>query len=96
MRQQQLNKEPFIHFGFNKQSLNASVGEEVIIWQDRIYNADIYNISINSTGASQVSSTLNKFVLTYTMAGTYNVTFTAVLKDKAKNLESNTITVIVT
>ena len=31
-----INQKPFIHFGFNRQSITAGVNEPIIVWQDKM------------------------------------------------------------
>jgi len=36
-------KEPFIHFGFNRQTIIARVGIPIRLWQDNLYKDGEYN-----------------------------------------------------
>jgi plastocyanin len=90
---QNINKVPFIHFGFNRQSITVNTGDEVVIWQDVIYNADEVDFNITSTGSVKVSDNNNKAILTYSTAGTYNIDVDISNASKTRILQSNIITV---
>lgn len=85
-------QEPFIHFGFNKQSVNAYVGQEVVIWQDRIY-IDDYDFGLISIGSSLVSQSTNKTVLTFDTAGNYTITANISDRDKTFTKQSNVLNI---
>ena len=87
------NKIPFIHLGFNKQSLIVEVGQEVTVWQSVIYNKDVYDGAITSTGITIVSEGLNKSVIVFNSSGKYDITEAVTDKDKTFSLGSNIISV---
>ena len=88
-------QEPFAHFGFNKQSIEANTGQEVVVWQDKIYIKD-YEASITSVGAEIVSTGLNKSILKFNTSGTYTIRYNVSNKDKTQTKISNILTVTVT
>lgn len=85
-------QEPFIHFGFNRQSIIAYTNMDVIVWQDKIYIND-YDENITSSGATVVSSGLNKSVLNFDTAGSYTITFSVQDKDKTITKVSNVLNI---
>lgn len=94
---QNKNKVPFIHFGFNSQSIISHIGKQVVFWQTEIYNPSIYETNINATGSpTVVSEGLNKSVLTFGSAGTYTIDIDVSNKLKTINKKSNIITVTIT
>lgn len=87
------NKLPFIHFGFNKQTINIIIGEEITVWQDSIYNTNEFDFSLTSVGSSIRESNYNKAVLTYNTLGSYTIEVNISDKAKSKTLTSNLLTV---
>lgn len=85
-------QEPFIHFGFNKQTITAYTNQDVIVWQDKIYIKD-YDENITSVGATVVSAGLNKTVLQFSTAGNYTITFSVQDKDKTFTKVSNVLNI---
>lgn len=83
-------QEPFIHLGFNKQEAFYSVGEEVTVWQDKLYISD-YDVTTVATGSNLVTQTNNKTVLTFDTSGEYEAIVNVSNRDKDFNLVSNTI-----
>ena len=84
-------KEPFIHFGFNRQTIIARVGIPIILWQDSIFKADEYTepfILAPSAYVTKVS--INKYELNFTSLGEKTCKFTSIGVG-AKVLESNEI-----
>ena len=60
---EQLEKKPYIHFGFNRQEMTILKGESITIWQDNIYSNNKLNISdVNAmTKASGAGNALSSF-----------------------------------
>lgn len=85
-------QEPFIHFGFNKQSITVATGEDVTIWQDKIY-IDSYDNAFTSVGATLKLETINKVVVTYGTVGSYTFRYNISDKDKTFTKVSNLLTV---
>jgi hypothetical protein len=55
-------KKPFLHFGFNRQSVETFTGQTLTIYQDTIYNKDyIFNWSFS--GGILISESVNQLVL---------------------------------
>lgn len=92
MIRENIEKEPFIHFGFNRQQINTYIGEEITIWQDSLYNSN-YDYAMAFQGATIVSQSMGKFVISYNSLGNYNAM--VVISDDNKTLikNSNTITI---
>lgn len=88
------NQSPFIHLGFNKQSVTAYAGQDITIWQDKIYIND-YDETLVSLGATVTESGLNKVVLSYDTVGTYQVQLNVSNRDKTITKASNELTIIV-
>lgn len=85
------DKEPFIHFGFNRQTIIARVGIPIILWQDTIFKSDEYTdpfILAPSAYITKVS--VNKYELNFTTLGDKTCKFSTTGTD-AKFLESNEI-----
>lgn len=94
---QNRNKVPFIHFGFNSQSKTVAIGDEVIIWQTQIYNPADYDPLIIADGSpTVVTEGLNKSVLTFGTAGTYDIEMDVSNKAKTITKKSNILTITVT
>jgi sulfur carrier protein ThiS len=86
-------KEPYIHLGFNKQTITVAPNEDIVLWQDTIYNNDVYVTTLVSLDAVVVSQNLGKIVFTFPNVGTYPITVTALGKDKRNVLTSNTVNI---
>jgi len=89
---EQINKLPFIHFGFNKQDATIELGQSITIWQDVLYSNN-YQLSLNGT----LKTSLNKLVITPSATGiiTYQAEITEKISKRGISLESNTITLTV-
>lgn len=85
-------QEPFIHFGFNKQNTTVSIGDEVVIWQDKLYTED-YDVIVNATGSSSIVKDINKTILTFDTIGSYTVTLEIEYKEKLIRKESNELNI---
>lgn len=85
--------KPFIHFGFNRQTLTAEVAQDVVVWQDTIYNKEEYELSkmnIIASGDEIIYKDFNKIILRFNTTGKKNI---AVQMESDKDLESNIIEV---
>jgi len=91
---QNRNKLPFIHFGFNKQSFTVEVDEDLTIWQDEIYNLDVFDGVVLVDAVAHTTINNNKAVISFGSVGTYEIIFNiqTKTKTKTKTLASNTIT----
>ena len=87
---EQINKKPFIHFGFNQTEKTIPLGEKVIFWQDIIYGSDAEIISNNGVVINK-----NRAYFTPTTVGVYDITITMANKKKLIEVDSNTITLTV-
>lgn len=56
------NLKPFVHFGFNRTSLEAYVTEEITVYQDTLYGED-FSFEWNFSGGELVSQSKNKLIL---------------------------------
>jgi len=54
--------KPFLHLGFNRQSLDSFTGQVLTIYQDTIYNKD-YVFSWSFDGGLLISENANELVL---------------------------------
>ena len=87
-------QKPFIHFGFNRQSITVSVGDEVTIWQDKFY-LDDYDYILNLTSGNVISGSLNKSVVSFDNVGVITVSVDIESKDFLTVESSNTLEIIV-
>ena len=84
-------KEPFIHFGFNRQTIIARVGIPIVLWQDTIFKADeITEPFVQAPSAFITKISNNKYELNFTTLGQKNCQFTTV-GTGSKVLTSNEI-----
>lgn len=86
-------KIPFVHFGFNRQTIIARVGIPIILWQDFTFKENEYTepfVQAPSAFITKVSR--NKYILEFTTLGTKNCKFTT-SGTGVKVLESNQIVV---
>lgn len=74
------NLKPFVHFGFNRTSIDAFVGEEVTIYQDTIYNED-YNFTFNNGGGSVLSESKNEIKVKYNTVANFDISFDVIKPD---------------
>lgn len=85
------DKEPFIHFGFNRQTIIARVGIPIILWQDAIFKEDEFPFTFLSAPRAVITKvSVNKYELNFTTLGNKTCKFTTVGIDK-NTLESNEI-----
>ena len=56
------NLKPFVHFRFNRTSLEAYVKEEITVYQDTLYGED-FSFEWNFSGGELVSQSKNKLIL---------------------------------
>lgn len=80
---EQLEKKPYIHFGFNRQETTISIRQSVTIWQDNIYSDNKLNIS----GITKINE--NQFLFTGTAVGVFDIKVELSVNDNT--IESNTI-----
>lgn len=86
-------KEPFIHFGFNRQRLKVYIGKPVILYQDTIYKiSEITEPFVQAPSAFVRKQSVNKYVLEFTTLGVKNCDFTTSVRG-GKVLKSNGVTV---
>ena len=84
------NAKPFIHFGFNKQVITTYVGVTIKVWQDTIYNKDIYNEFDFSTITGGVTNkSLNSFEVTYGTTGVKEIK----ISNNDNKQDSNVLTI---
>ncbi len=84
-------QEPFIHFGFNKQSVTANLGNEIIVYQDKIIIDNTININENPNFTIEKLNN-NQFKITPIELGNANVLcdYGTIGKDK---INSNLISI---
>ena len=87
-------RNPFINFGFNKQSFSGLINTDIVLYQDEIYKDVDYTINIIATGAVIVSRKLNKIVFQIATAGTYSVTVEVTREFDKVELTSNILTLV--
>ena len=73
----QLRKaKPFIHFGFNRQTLTAGVAQDVVVWQDTLYNKEEYDLNfmiVDTTDAEIMYKDFNKIILRFGNTGSKTI-----------------------
>lgn len=84
-------QKPFIHFGFNKQSVTANLGNEIIVYQDKIIIDNTININENPNFTIEKLNN-NQFKITPIELGNANVLcdYGTIGKDK---INSNLISI---
>lgn len=86
-------KQPFIHFGFNRQTIETHIGIPVTLWQDTLYKVDeISEPFVQAPSSITTKKSLNQYELKFTTLGTKNCQFTTITEG-SKILESNEIIV---
>ena len=73
MIQEIRNKKPFLHFGFNRQTITAYKGEKIILWQDTIYQKSTPLGKVTATGSTILTQNNNKIELEYVGVGSFSV-----------------------
>lgn len=87
------DKEPFIHFGFNRQTIETHIGMPVTLWQDKLYKPDeIIKVDVEVQNAIAREEGINKYVLEFNALGTKVCKFIT-LTGESKNLQSNEVVV---
>mgnify|MGYP003654238214 FL=1 len=86
-------RDPFINFGFNKQTTISVIDTDIVLYQDEIYKENDYTINIIATGAVVVSRKLNKIVFKLTNTGVYNVRVEVTREFDKVELTSNIVVV---
>lgn len=90
-----INKKPAISFGLGVTELEVSTGQAVTLWLDQIYNSE-YSTSIERPGSiTNVEVNKNKYTLTPTVAGSFDIYLKLVTPDKKRIINSNIITLTV-
>ena len=89
------NKVPRIHFGFNQPIATVTAGTQVSIYQDTIYNPDMYSLPLPPFGGVVISNSLNEIVVRFDTPGVYPISIVQTTKDKTITLNSNEITLTV-
>ena len=82
---------PFIHFGFNRQNITANLGDEIIVYQDKIIIDNTININENPNFTIEKLNN-NQFKITPIELGNANVLcdYGTIGKDK---INSNLISI---
>lgn len=80
---EQLEKKPYIHFGFNRKEISILKKESVTIWQDNFYS----NNKLNFTEITKINE--NQFLFIGLTIGVFDVKVE--LPVNGKVIESNTI-----
>jgi hypothetical protein len=65
-------QKPFIHFGFNKQSVTANLGNEIIVYQDKIVTDNTISINENPNFTIEKINN-NQFKIIPTELGNANI-----------------------
>lgn len=83
----EINKRPFISFGLGKIEKTISLGDDVKVWQNEIYNKDTFDLYFDTLPQLDLYS----FSFTPDSTGTFNLQ--ASIKNKITDVEvlSNTI-----
>ena len=90
---QNINKIPFIHLGFNKQSGVVDLDAELIIYQTEIYVKNGYTLAVIADDLTLVESGFNRMVVSFDVSGIKPLYITATHKIKGTILTSNTINI---
>lgn len=90
------NLVPRLHFGLGQREITVVKDTDIEIYQDTIYNPDMYLPMSKPATATLVSTSLNKLVIKYATAGTYSIHTEIASADETTNLTSNTLTITVT
>ena len=87
------NKQPFIHFGFNKQEINTYIGIVVKVWQDKLYNSENYPTFSHSVSGGSISNiTANSFSVVFNTLGLKLITVTdSTIKKDSNSLVVNVV-----
>ncbi len=86
---------PFILLQEGWRERTANVNEPITIYQNTLYNSDIFEITEIPSGSTLVSLTLNQIVISFPSAGTYLSTITVGNKDTGELKKSNELNIII-
>ncbi len=86
---------PRLHFGFNQREITASVGETITIYQDTIYNPDMYSNPIVTSTGGTVYAYLNIIEVSYATTGIKTLSATISNLDRSIELESNVLNITI-
>lgn len=86
---------PFIVFEQGSRERTANINEPITIYQNTLYNSDIFEVTEIPTGSTLVSLTLNEIVISFASTGTYPSTITVGNKDTGQQIKSNELNIIV-
>ena len=86
---------PLIDFGHGITAKQVTAGQPVTIWLQTIYNREVYDFMLQSTGTVTKISDY-EYVVAYPAPGSYEVGLSVVSKDKSIALQSNILTLNVT
>lgn len=90
------NNAPILHFGFNQRKITASVGQTITIYQDTIYNPDMYsNPIVTSTGGTITQANLNIIKVSFTTTGAKTLSAMIANNDRSIELESNVLNITI-
>ena len=89
------NAKPFIDFGFGTIEKQAAENEVVTVWLNTIYNLKAYNLALTAPGGTITAVSAYEYQVTYASAGNYQISLSAVTKDKTISLVSNILNLTV-
>jgi hypothetical protein len=84
--------KPFIHFGFNRQTLTSEVSQDVVVWQDTLYNNKEYDLNfmiVNTTDAEIMYKDFNKIILRFTTTGSKSI----IIQNGIEKMQSNKLNI---
>ncbi len=85
-----VNKKPFIHFGFNKQEITASVNELITVWQDSLYVREI-ETEQTAFKLDKPSKNNNNFTISFEEVGEYEYKLEPTNAQSSNTLKINVI-----
>ena len=91
-----INATPYIHFGFGQREISVLVNQEFTIYQDTLYDSNIYEVQGFIPSGTTISQDLYKIVHKFDTIGFYSVAIFVGNKDKTFQIESNVIKIKVT
>lgn len=87
---------PRLHFGFNQREITARAGSTITIYQDTIYNADMYSDPIvTSTGGTVTRADLNIIEVSFATTGAKTLSAMIANLDRSIELESNVLNITI-
>lgn len=88
MIKEEKEKQPFIHFGFNRQTITAYKNDIIKVWQDTIYNKDTVSELDTSViiGVEITNKTLNSFDAMASTIGTKYISVDIPIKKIPSNI----------